>query len=108
MTHQSGASIEYSPVEALKRVCEKHHIVYIGGQTILLSIVHIDKQILLATVLSVMSTVHSVPIISRSERPYYSAVHSYIAHLFQHSKSDSTRSTTMRTLSQFPMQSPGW
>ena len=108
MTHQSGASIEYSPVEALKRVCEKHHIVYIGGQTILLSIVHIDKQILLAIVLSVMSRVHSVPIISLGERLYYSAVHSYIAHLFQHSKSDSTRSTTMRTLSQFPMQSPGW
>ena len=77
MTHQSGASIEYSPVEALKRVCEKQHIVYIGGQTILLSIVHIDKQILLAIVLSVMSTVHSVPIISLGERLYYLAVHSY-------------------------------
>ena len=77
MTHQSGASIEYSPVEALKRVCEKQHIVYIGGQTILLSIVHIDKQTLLATVLSVMSTVHSVPIISLGERLYYLAVLSY-------------------------------
>ena len=106
MTHQSGASIEYSPVEALKRVCEKQHTVYIGGQTILLSIVHIDKQTLLAIVLSVMSTVHSVPIISLGERLYYLAVHSYT--FFQHSNSDSTRSMTMRTLSQFPMQSPGW
>ena len=77
VTHQSGASIEYSPVEALKRVCEKQHIVYIGDQTVLLSIVHIDKQTLLAIVLSVMSTVHSVPIISLGERLYYLAVLSY-------------------------------
>ena len=79
MTHQSGASIEYSPVEALKRVCEKQNIVSNGdqSQTILLSIVHIDKQILLAIVLSVMSTVHSVPIISLGERLYYLAVLSY-------------------------------
>ena len=55
-----------------------------------------------------LSTVHSVPIISLGGRLYYLAVHSYIAHLFQHSNLDSTRSTIMRTLSQFPMQSPGW
>ena len=80
MTHQSGASIEYSPVEALKRVCEKHIVYIVHVQTIqttLLSIVHIDKQTLLAIVLSVMSIVHCVPIISLGERLYYLAVLSY-------------------------------